>query len=169
MITATNIRKQARESLEGKWGKGILISFCYFVIQYMISLIDTILQDMGIISYIFSIMQFIISVPLTYGLTISFMKLKRGEDVKAFDFLSLGFSAFERAWKVTWRTFVKLIFPIILMIIAMSILISIIIINIMVVSDINVGIITLCTILFFAVSVFYYVKSLYCRRQTHEF
>ena len=44
-----------------------------------------------------SLITTIIELPLSFGLLISFVKLYNGEDVKAFDFLTLGFSNFSRA------------------------------------------------------------------------
>lgn len=34
MMTATNTRKEARESLTGKWGKAVLIVFVYGLMSF---------------------------------------------------------------------------------------------------------------------------------------
>lgn len=39
MMTATNTRKEARESLTGKWGKAVLIVFVYGLISFLIQVI----------------------------------------------------------------------------------------------------------------------------------
>ena len=39
MMTATNTRKEARESLTGKWGKAVLIVFVYNLISFLIQVI----------------------------------------------------------------------------------------------------------------------------------
>ena len=39
MMTATNTRKEARESLTGKWGKAVLNDFVYNLISLIIQVI----------------------------------------------------------------------------------------------------------------------------------
>lgn len=113
MITATGTRAEARKSLTGKWGKGALITLCYSIVEGAISLIQNIGQNSGnnTIQIILSILASIISVPLSYGLLISFMKLKRDEEVNTFDFLTIGFSNFSRAWLVSLNVLVKMLLP----------------------------------------------------------
>lgn len=117
MMTATGIRKEAREHLAGKWGKGILITLAYLAIELVIGWIVKGVEDSTALNFIFSIGEFVVSIPLTYGLTIAFMKLKRDEEVAAFDFLTLGFSRFSKGWKVFGNIVLKLIAPIIAIII----------------------------------------------------
>ena len=116
MITATDTRKMARESLSGKWGKAALITFCYVLLEYAFSLLANLTENITILNIIFSIGLLLISVPLSYGLVVSFMKLKRNEQVQVFDFATIGFSSFSRAWKVSLSMIKKLILPIILLI-----------------------------------------------------
>ena len=118
MMTATNTRKEARESLTGKWGKGALITLVYAIFTSIISYIRTMVANDSVTSLIINIIVLIIATPISFGLIISFIKLKRGEDVGVFDFFKDGFSNFKRAWGITWNTFVKMIVPIILIIIA---------------------------------------------------
>lgn len=121
MMTATDTRKEARNHLNNKWGKGALIAFCYFIIEMIMNFIVRLTENMDIIGFIVSIAQIIISVPLSYGIMISYMKLKRDEEVGAFDFLTSGFSSFVRAWKTGLSMMLKMILPIILTIIAIVI------------------------------------------------
>ncbi len=118
MMTATDTRKMARESLTGKWGIAVLITFCYVLIEFALDFLYNFTSDIPFFNFIISIITLVTSIPLSFGLLISFMKLKRGEEVGAFDFLTLGFSHFSRAWKVCFRQFLKLALPIILMIIS---------------------------------------------------
>ena len=60
----------------------------------------------------------VISVPIAFGLIISFMKLKRGEDVKCYEFFTLGFSNFARGWKIAGNTLLKMWLPILLYVLA---------------------------------------------------
>lgn len=121
MITSTDIRKDARNHLTNKWGKGALITLAYFVIEFMINILSVCTENIALLNLIISIAIMVISVPISYGLIISFMKLKRGEEVKAFDFLSLGFSNFSRALKVAFSMLGKLILPIILLVVSIVI------------------------------------------------
>lgn len=112
----SQIRKNAREALTGKWGKGVSIILANLAFSLVISLIHGLFQENSLISSLLKIAMLIIEVPIALGLAYAFIKLKRGEEVKAFDFLNLGFSNFGRAWKIALRTFLKLILPVIVMI-----------------------------------------------------
>lgn len=66
MMTATNTRKEARESLTGKWGKAVLIVFVYNLISFLIQVILEYSEDSeGLLYNIVSITQFIINVPIS--------------------------------------------------------------------------------------------------------
>ena len=114
MITEKRTKNEARKALAGKWGKGALIALCYSIVEGAISAIQNIGQNAGnnTLQLILSILAFIISVPLSYGLLISFIKLKRDEEVNTFDFLTEGFSNFSRAWLVALNVFVKMLLPV---------------------------------------------------------
>ena len=117
-MTSSEIRKNARESLTGKWGKGVLITFCFFVIEFLINFIISRAKNLSpLFSSLLSIGDVIVSIPLSYGLLISFIKLKRGEEVNAFDFLTDGFSNFGRIWGIAWNVIKKMILPIVLIIV----------------------------------------------------
>ena len=67
---------------------------------------------------IFGLVNTIINVPLSFGLVFAFLKLFNGEDVKAFDFATLGFSNFGKSWGVAFQIFLKMILPEIAVIVA---------------------------------------------------
>lgn len=122
MMTATNTRKEARESLSGKWGKAILMVLAYGIISYLMELVlKYTANNSGILYMLFSIGEFIISIPISYGILLAFLKLKRGEEVKTFDFLKIGFSNFSRSWSIAWNVFLKLIVPFIILIVLLLI------------------------------------------------
>ncbi len=123
MMTSTDIRSDARAHLTNKWGKGALITFCYAIIEYALNLLSSFAENLAVLNLIVSVGTLVISIPISYGLVISFMKLKRYEEVHSFDFLSLGFSSFSRAWKVTFSMLGKLVVPIILSVISCVVLI----------------------------------------------
>ncbi len=124
MITATKTRKLARKALRGKWGLGFFILFlnsliigCFAVIT-KIDIIDlpensTMLYNLLLI--IFEILVCLITIPLEYGLIVTFMKMRRLEDIKVFEFCKIGFGNFTRSLKVYFWTLLKMILPIILL------------------------------------------------------
>lgn len=110
-MTSSELRKNAREALNGKWGKAALLTLIYAVIAYVISFV------LNLIPFIGYIASFVISVPLSYGILVSFMKLKRDEEIAYTDFLSIGFSSFGKIWAVFGNIVLKLIIPIVLVIV----------------------------------------------------
>lgn len=64
------------------------------------------------------IVYLLITVPIAFGITIVGIKLKRNEDIKAFDFINIGFSNFGRAWGIALSVALKLLLPILVMVIA---------------------------------------------------
>lgn len=110
MITS-EIRKQARESLTGKWGKGALITLVYLIISMILSWI------LGLIPVIGSIILLVLEVPLAYGIIASFMRLKRGEDVSLTNFVTEGMAKFKKSWTVSLYTILKVIVPFIIVIV----------------------------------------------------
>lgn len=110
-MTSSELRANARESLKGKWGKAALITLVYVIINWAISFI------LGFIPFIGGILATIISLPISFGLLVTFMKLKRNEEVTYTDFLSLGFSNFGKVWSVFGNMLLKLIIPVVLVIV----------------------------------------------------
>lgn len=119
----SELRKKAREALAGNWGKGACIILAYLLITFLISLVIGFFEDNSAISLILNIVEIVISVPLSFGLTIIFLKLKRNEETKSFSFLSEGFSRFSKAWGVCLQIFVKMILPIICIIFGLLLMI----------------------------------------------
>ena len=109
----SELRKKAREALSGNWGKGVCITLAYLLITFVISFIIGLSEDNSALSFILSIAQFVISIPISFGLVISFLNLKRNEDTSAFAFLKNGFSRFSKAWGVFFQIILKMILPII--------------------------------------------------------
>ena len=120
-MVSSDFRKEAREKLSGKWGKAVCIVLGYMAISVILNLIDT--HTTGILNTLVSIATFIIEVPLSFGLVMSFVRLFNEEEVGAFDFLKSGYENFKRSWSVAWNTFLKMLWPVVLMIIAIVLLI----------------------------------------------
>lgn len=115
-MTSSELRKNAREALNGKWGKAALITLVYTLITFVISFVLNLIPFMG------NIVSFVISVPLSYGILVSFMKLKRNEEITYTDFLSIGFSSFGKVWGVFGNMILKLIIPIVLVVVFIMLL-----------------------------------------------
>ena len=109
----SEIRKDAREALNGKWGKAIGIIIAYTLVSFLVGIVERLAGKCTILYSIINLAYLIISVPLSFGLIISFMKLKRNEDIKAFDFIKNGFANFGKAWGISWHMFVRLLLPIV--------------------------------------------------------
>ena len=116
-MSASEFRAEARSRLTGKWGKAALISLAYALIAFALSVIEGFFKEGTFMYSVVSIAIAIIEVPLTLGLAMAFLKLYKGEEVKAFDFFSYGFSNFKRAWSIAWHVFLKMIVPVICLIV----------------------------------------------------
>lgn len=114
-MNSSDFRQEARNKLKGKWGKVALPTFLFFLIMFGIGFL---LGLLNLNDSIGSIVSIIIEIPLTFGLTIAFLKIFNSEDSDVMDFLTLGFKNFGRAWKVYFATLLKLIVPIIFAIVA---------------------------------------------------
>ncbi len=114
----SDIRKQARESLTGKWGKSALIILIYFLFSFALGFIQSLVEDISFLSFVVEIGSAIITIPISFGLIISFIKLKRGEEVKCYEFFKYGFANFTRSWKLTGNILLKIWLPILLYVLA---------------------------------------------------
>lgn len=124
-MNASDFRAEARTKLNGKWGKAALIAFAYMLVFFVIGLLQGFIAPEGSsLENLVSLIVIIIEIPLAFGLVISFIKLFKGDDVKAFDFLSTGFSNFKKSWTIALNIVQKMIVPIILMVIAYALIIS---------------------------------------------
>ena len=118
MIRASEARKEARESLTGKWKTALLISLVYTVILIAINILSRF--TLGILS----IAIIVIAPALAYGLAYSYYHLKNGDKVEVTDFLTVGFKHFGYSWKLTWNIIKKCWVYILIFFIAIILIIS---------------------------------------------
>ena len=103
----SDLRKEAREKLSGKWGKAFLITLVcsaidlLYVVLYYISTASI----LPLIALIFTI----ISTPLSLAYTISLFKLFNNEDINLSNFFTLGFQFFGKSWSITFRIILKIL------------------------------------------------------------
>lgn len=125
-MNISKIRENARTALAGKWGNGVRITLAYLAFFFAVGIITGIFEEIfgeaSLISNLLGIATAIIQVPIVFGMGYAFIKLKRNEEVAAFDFLNLGFSNFGRAWKIGLRTILKMILPFILLVVSIVVI-----------------------------------------------
>lgn len=127
----SEIRKEAREALSGKWGKAISIILIYLALSFLVGLLEGLCKkSMPILYNIIDIVYSIISIPIGFGLIISFMKLKRNETISVFSFLKDGFVRFGKAFGVCLYTILKMLLPCICLFLVFILLIVLTIFNI---------------------------------------
>lgn len=148
----SEIRKEARESLRGNWGKAVGIVLAYMLISFIVGFVEGLASEGTILYSIIDLAYAIISVPLSFGLIISFIKLKRGEEVKAFGFLKDGFSRFGKSWGIAWHTFVRLLLPIVCLVL------TIILMTVLVILGSDSAIITILGIALYIATLIYVVS-----------
>lgn len=110
-MKTSELRKEARETLKGKWVKAICITLAFMAITFAIGYIQGLVGKENPLYDIIDLAYAIISIPLSFGLLVCFIKLKRGEEVNAFDFFKEGFSRFGKSWGITLHTLLRLILP----------------------------------------------------------
>lgn len=108
----SELKKEAKTKLAGKWPLAIEINLLHLVITLCISYIANSIQ--GIVGAIVALVLGIITIPISYGLTVSMLKLSRNEEIKIADFIVIGFKNFKRALFLSLSVFVRMLVPIIL-------------------------------------------------------
>lgn len=117
MLSASEIRKQARTNLQGKWSSVIVIALIYMAVMFAISFASNFIPFL-------SIALLIITVPLEYGLIYSFIKIYRNEKYSYGDLFTSAFNNFAMIWKIVGNQLLKLLVPIILVIVSILILVG---------------------------------------------
>ena len=92
-MVSADYRKEAREKLSGKWGKAVCIFLVFAIIVWIFNFLDN--KTTGALKSLISILQTIVTVPLSFGLVISFLGLFKDETVEVLDFCKTGFYGVE--------------------------------------------------------------------------
>lgn len=121
-MVASDFRKEAREKLEGKWGKVALLTLVYFVFDLFVAYIMR--HTLGFLNFVVSVLYYVVNIPIAYGLVMTFLKLFKGEDVGYFDCFTVGFDNFSRSWSVVWHTILKILVPVILFVVSYVLIFS---------------------------------------------
>lgn len=121
-MNSSDFRTEARNKLSGKWGKAVGITLCYIAFTIILNVIESRFSDN--FRPFFSLIVFIITVPLGFGLVASFVDLYNSKETSAFDFFKIGFNNFGRAWGISLNVFLKLLVPFILIMVSVFIIIG---------------------------------------------
>ena len=116
-MNSSELKKEARLELSGHWLKIIEVLLVYVVIVTGLQLIINIIPNV-VLKSILSICLLIISLPFSYGIFASILKISHNEDVSIFDFITLGLKNFKKVWGIFFRTLLKILVPFILNIFA---------------------------------------------------
>lgn len=116
MIIASEARARARQSLAGNWKKSAIITLIFLVVSFVLGLLQA-------VPLVGSILVLLLSMPLSYGMLTTFIKIKRSEPVTYTSFIKDGLSMFKQAWLVTLNVMLKLL-PWLLLLILSIILLS---------------------------------------------
>lgn len=111
-MVLSNLRADARQKMNGKWGKAACITLLYFILFLVVNFLQN--KTSGFPNLVITVLGILIEIPLGFGLVTCFVKLFNGENVKVYDFLSFGFDQFGKSWGIALRIVLKLLFPIIM-------------------------------------------------------
>lgn len=114
----SELKKDAKLKLTGKWGLAIGINLVYLLITGVLNLISTKLGDVA--ELILSWVIVIITIPLAFGLSASMLKLSRNETVSITDFITIGLKNFKRAFFLSLSILVRVLIPIIVITVAIA-------------------------------------------------
>lgn len=157
-----NIHEEAKRCIKNNFWKLFFITFVNALITVAFTRISENFET-SIFKVIFLIFSYVITVPLSYGVVVSYMKSSSNESFTAFDFISDGMKSFKRVWAVFGRTVLKLIVPVIILFIglfAAIMLFSFAVFNALSNNSSGTVEIVISAALFIASTVFYIVKAI---------
>lgn len=119
-MVSTDFKSEAREKLKGNWEEVACITLAYAIFPLAGYIIIN--NSYGFFLIIFTLFITIAQIPLGFGLTISFMNMFNGEDIKIFDFIKSGFNNFSKSLLISINILLKLIVPIVIQILSILII-----------------------------------------------
>ena len=120
----SKLRKEAREVLKNKWKKAVFITLAFFALSMLVGFIQSFIAEESIVYSIIDFAFLVINIPLSFGLLVAFMKFKRNQEVKPFDFFKEGISRFGKSWGIWFHTFIRLLLPAICLVLVVILIIS---------------------------------------------
>ncbi|MCL2341654.1 MAG: DUF975 family protein [Firmicutes bacterium] len=118
-MVRSEIKQAAKNNLRGRWTKPVLYTLLYMISVYIVELVLAFIPVIGPIAAI------VIMVPMVYIFVISFMKMKRKEDVGYLDFIVKIPDNFVPSWKIVGGVLMKML-PYVIAVAVVAILIGIV-------------------------------------------
>ena len=122
-MNSSDFRKEARNQLIGKWKNVVLITLAYFIVNFVLNLIQENIPENSFLYFIFSVIMLVIDIPLAFGFTKALLDTYNEKETSSFSFVSLAFSNFSRSWKIALKVFLKLLLPVIICVISIVLII----------------------------------------------
>lgn len=117
-MNSSELKKEAISRVKGKFGKLVLIQFMYVLLTLACALVlakvSQISNELTVVASIAYLIFMIITLPFSFGVLSSFIKISKDEKVSITDFINIGLKKFSSYWKVVLRIFLKIIIPLIL-------------------------------------------------------
>lgn len=115
------LKKDAKIKLTGNYIRAVLIYLIYFIITFVISVLGKYLfQSNKSLHSIYELVILIFTVPLSFGITASILKITRNDSVNITDFIKIGIQNIKKVWITYLKTFIKLLLPFILLVASLS-------------------------------------------------
>lgn len=125
-MSSKELKIEAKSKLaNGKYLNLLVINIFYALIMSAFLILSQSFADASSsgIATIASIVSIIISIPLSYGVLVSTIKILHDEEVNSTEFLNIGFKNFGKVWSVYLRVFLKLIPAILVLILSIVIIV----------------------------------------------
>lgn len=114
----SELKKEAKVKLVGKWPLAIGINLTYLILTVALSYVATKID--GIVGAILALIFAIITIPLSFGITASMLNLSRNETVGVTDFITIGFKNFKKAIFLSLSIFFRIIIPVIILVFSVA-------------------------------------------------
>ena len=101
-MVLSEVRAEARRSLTGKWWRGIAINIVLGITTFLLSFLQ-------LIPVVGAIAVTVITIPLSFGLLSTFIKLRREGIADYANIFKFAFANFGRAWLVSLHTILKML------------------------------------------------------------
>lgn len=116
------LKKDALSNLSGKWGTAIVINLVFIILTFALNMVPSLTTD-KMISSLISLFIAIITLPFSFGVLASMIKLSRGENTGIMDFVTVGLANIGKVFKLYLCIILRLWLPIVLFFASLGILV----------------------------------------------
>ena len=114
----SDINEATKKSFHGNFGKVVLGMLVYLAFFIVIQVLSQAAVVHPLLNLIIAVCTIVVLVPVGYGLTYMLINVKDGKTISPFDFFTLGFSNFGRAWQMAGGLLLKVLAPMLLMLVS---------------------------------------------------